>query len=81
MSERKVIEVSTQEAKRQSEIINILAQRIKGKGLKFCLSTFGCQMNARDSEKIKGMLEEIGYTETNNEDEADFILYNKEGPA
>ncbi len=76
MSKRQVVEVSTQEAKRQNEIINILSQRIKGKGLKFCLSTFGCQMNARDSEKIKGMLEEIGYTQTDNEDEADFILYN-----
>ncbi|MBE6024389.1 MAG: tRNA (N6-isopentenyl adenosine(37)-C2)-methylthiotransferase MiaB [Cellulosilyticum sp.] len=76
MSERKVVEVSTQEAKRQNEIINILAQRIKGKNLKFCLSTFGCQMNARDSEKIKGMLEQIGYIQTENEDEADFILYN-----
>ena len=76
MSTRQVVEVSTQEAKRQNEIINILAQRIKGKGLRFCISTFGCQMNARDSEKIKGMLEEIGYLETENEDEADFILYN-----
>lgn len=76
MSKRQVVEISTQEAKRQSEIINILSHRIKGKNLKFCLSTFGCQMNARDSEKIKGMLEEIGYIETDNEDEADFILYN-----
>ncbi len=42
MSQRKVVEVSTQEAKRQNEIIHILSHRIKGKGLKFCLSTFGC---------------------------------------
>ena len=76
MSKRQVVEISTQEAKRQAEIINILSHRIKGKGLKFCISTFGCQMNARDSEKIKGMLEEIGYIETENEDEADFVLYN-----
>lgn len=64
------------EAQRQNEIIQVLAQRIKGNGLKFCLSTFGCQMNARDSEKIKGMLNKIGYSQTENEDEADFILYN-----
>lgn len=76
MSERKEVVVSTQEAKRQNEIIQILAERIRGKNLKFCLSTFGCQMNARDSEKIKGMLEKIGYTQTENEDEADFIIYN-----
>ena len=76
MSERKEVKVSTAEAKRQNEIINILAQRIKGKGLKYCLATFGCQMNARDSEKIEGMLQQIGYTKTENEKEADFILYN-----
>lgn len=76
MSKRQTVEISTEEAKRQSDIIHILSHRIKGKNLKFCLSTFGCQMNARDSEKIKGMLEEIGYTETEKEDEADFILYN-----
>lgn len=76
MSKRQVVEVSTKEAKRQNDIIHRLAQHIRGKGLRFCISTFGCQMNARDSEKIKGMLEEIGYLETENEDEADFILYN-----
>ena len=38
MSKRNIVEVSTQEAKRQTEIINILSQRIKGKNLKFCLS-------------------------------------------
>ena len=76
MSERKEIQISTAEARRQNEIINILAQRIKDKGLKYCLSTFGCQMNARDSEKIEGMLQQIGYTKTENEMEADFILYN-----
>ena len=76
MSERKVVNVSTKEAKRQNEIIHILAQHIKGKGLQYCISTFGCQMNARDSEKIEGMLEQIGYTKTENEEEADFIIYN-----
>lgn len=73
---RQTIEVSTEEARRQTQIIEILSQRIKGKGLTFCLSTFGCQMNARDSEKIKGMLEQIGYIETEDEKNADFVLYN-----
>ncbi|MDD6213201.1 MAG: tRNA (N6-isopentenyl adenosine(37)-C2)-methylthiotransferase MiaB [Clostridiales bacterium] len=35
----------------------------------------GCQMNARDSEKLLGILNEIGYHETDSE-EADFVLYN-----
>ncbi|MBR1744319.1 MAG: MiaB/RimO family radical SAM methylthiotransferase, partial [Lachnospiraceae bacterium] len=39
------------------------------------VTTFGCQMNARDSEKIVGILELIGYEMTESED-ADFVLYN-----
>lgn len=38
-------------------------------------NTFGCQMNARDSEKLTGILEQIGYVESETE-EPDFILYN-----
>lgn len=37
--------------------------------------TFGCQMNARDSEKLTGILEAIGYRPVESE-EADFVLYN-----
>lgn len=37
--------------------------------------TFGCQMNARDSEKLAGILEGIGYQLTDGED-ADFVIYN-----
>ena len=40
-----------------------------------CTQTFGCQMNARDSEKLLGILEEIGYTPTDSE-EADIVVYN-----
>ena len=36
------------------------AQEI-GRNLTFCVTTFGCQMNARDSEKLVGVLELIGY--------------------
>lgn len=41
----------------------------------FHIATFGCQMNARDSEKLQGILEAIGFVETDTE-EADFVLYN-----
>ena len=37
--------------------------------------SFGCQMNARDAEKLIGILKEIGYEETDSED-ADLVLYN-----
>ncbi len=46
-----------------------------GRPLTFCVTTFGCQMNARDSEKLRGILKEIGYVEA-EEDEADFIIFN-----
>ncbi len=38
--------------------------------------TFGCQMNARDSEKLTGILEQIGYIEESDEEKADFVIYN-----
>lgn len=46
-----------------------------GRKLTACINTFGCQMNARDSEKLTGILETIGYEITENED-ADFVIYN-----
>ncbi len=46
-----------------------------GRPLTFCVTTFGCQMNARDSEKLVGILEEIGYIEIQDE-KADFVIYN-----
>ena len=41
-----------------------------------CVTTFGCQMNARDSEKLSGILQRIGYELTEKEEEADFVIYN-----
>jgi tRNA-2-methylthio-N6-dimethylallyladenosine synthase len=42
----------------------------------FYLETFGCQMNAHDSEKVVGTLQREGYTQVAEEIEADLILYN-----
>ena len=41
----------------------------------FYVETFGCQMNERDSEKLRGILEEIGFAKSDDED-ADIVLYN-----
>lgn len=49
--------------------------RMLGRPLTFCVTTFGCQMNARDSEKLTGILEQIGYVEA-EEEQADFVIYN-----
>ncbi|MDO4261362.1 MAG: tRNA (N6-isopentenyl adenosine(37)-C2)-methylthiotransferase MiaB [Eubacteriales bacterium] len=46
-----------------------------GRPLTANITTFGCQMNARDSEKLSGILREAGYEETGRED-ADFVIYN-----
>jgi tRNA-2-methylthio-N6-dimethylallyladenosine synthase len=40
------------------------------------LTTFGCQMNEHDSERMKGMLESLGYAEAAGADDADVILFN-----
>ncbi|MBA3302055.1 MAG: tRNA (N6-isopentenyl adenosine(37)-C2)-methylthiotransferase MiaB [Thermoleophilaceae bacterium] len=42
----------------------------------FHLTTFGCQMNEHDSERMKGMLESLGYMEAAERDGADLILFN-----
>ncbi|MCI5858129.1 MAG: tRNA (N6-isopentenyl adenosine(37)-C2)-methylthiotransferase MiaB [Agathobacter sp.] len=46
-----------------------------GRPLTYCVHTFGCQMNARDSEKLVGVLEQVGYVEGKDE-HADFVIYN-----
>lgn len=55
----------------------IISNREKelGRKLKACVATFGCQMNFKDSEKLIGILNEIGYEETEDE-HADLVLYN-----
>jgi tRNA-2-methylthio-N6-dimethylallyladenosine synthase len=43
---------------------------------RYHLTTFGCQMNEHDSERIKGMLDSLGYAEAPDHDNADLILFN-----
>lgn len=69
------------EPERQYCFIGELKKRVAqksaelGRPLTGCITTFGCQMNARDSEKLRGILEEIGYEVSDRED-ADLVLYN-----
>jgi tRNA-2-methylthio-N6-dimethylallyladenosine synthase len=44
--------------------------------MRYHVTTFGCQMNEHDSERMKGMLESIGYGEASERAEADLILFN-----
>ena len=43
---------------------------------RYHLTTFGCQMNEHDSERMKGMLESLGYSESGVREDADLILFN-----
>ena len=43
---------------------------------RYFVTTFGCQMNAHDSERIKGMLESLGLGEAVSQDEADVVVFN-----
>src|SRR3712207_3764491 len=44
--------------------------------MKYHVTTFGCQMNVHDSERMRGMLESLGYDEAASRAEADLILFN-----
>ena len=60
-----------------TKLRNYVQARSKESGhpLTSCIQTFGCQMNARDSEKLTGILRQIGYQIVENE-HADFVIYN-----
>ena len=74
-------QIPSTEPERQYYFIDIARDYVrqlseqKGSPLTFFTQTFGCQMNARDSEKLVGILEKIGYVEEDSE-EADFVIYN-----
>lgn len=48
----------------------------KGRYPTACIKNFGCQMNARDSEKITGILEQSGFVTNGDSEKSDFVLYN-----
>ncbi len=60
----------------QIDYINTVKDKIKNKNQKYYILTFGCQLNENDSEKIAGMLEEMGYTKTDNISDSDLIIFN-----
>ncbi|MBQ8527656.1 MAG: tRNA (N6-isopentenyl adenosine(37)-C2)-methylthiotransferase MiaB [Lachnospiraceae bacterium] len=57
------------------KLVEEMTQRL-GRKPTFCVTTFGCQMNARDSEKLSGILEEIGYIDNGGDEKSDFVIYN-----
>ncbi len=69
------VAVQKEYMKKAAGYVEKLAEEIGHQPL-CCVTTFGCQMNARDSEKLSGILKEIGYAITESEEEADFVIYN-----
>lgn len=53
-----------------------LQKYVTDRGLKYHIETYGCQMNAHESEKIAGVLEACGYTMAETKSNADLILFN-----
>ena len=74
-------EAPVEEPQRQYWFMKKARQLVKeqseklGRPLTANITTFGCQMNARDSEKLVGILERMGYVEVPDEN-ADFVIYN-----
>src|SRR5581483_294784 len=64
--------LATEPAQRRHRLASIPLPAVK----RFQVTTFGCQMNEHDSERMKGMLESLGYAEAPARDQADLILFN-----
>jgi tRNA-2-methylthio-N6-dimethylallyladenosine synthase len=60
----------------QRQCMQSIKEQLDGKEMKYRIVTFGCQMNVHDSEKLAGMLIEMGFIEATSLDDADLILFN-----
>lgn len=71
-----------EETIKQYQFMELAGEKVRklseqlGRPLTFHVTTFGCQMNAKDSEKLAGILEKIGYMESEQEEGSDLIIFN-----
>ncbi|MGO5029793.1 tRNA (N6-isopentenyl adenosine(37)-C2)-methylthiotransferase MiaB [Candidatus Agathobaculum pullicola] len=70
------VTVSEEQLQNQFTYIDAVSALTRGKQLRAYTHTFGCQQNEADTERIRGMLHEMGYHMTDRPEDADFILYN-----
>ena len=70
------VPVSEEQLQNQFTYIDAVSALIRDKQPRAYTHTFGCQQNEADTERIRGMLHEMGYTMTDRPEDADFILYN-----
>ena len=82
MSERKQVHVPVEKIQEQDRFIEAMREytnrfyAIHSRKPRVVITTFGCQMNEHDSEKLSSMLDEMGYEKTVLTEEADLVIYN-----
>ena len=77
-TETKEIQNETERQRSFIELARVLTQQKMqtiGRPVTYCLTTFGCQMNEKQSEAVAGIMDEIGYVRQDSE-EADVVIYN-----
>ncbi len=72
---RAAFHITAEEQDRQQEFIREI-KNMPQRPQTYFVVTYGCQMNAHDSEKIAGMLEEMGIEPATKREEADFVIFN-----
>ena len=75
MAERKPVHITPEqltEQRRYAAMVSAMGNRPRS----YHVVTYGCQMNAHDSEKLAGMLRDMGMTEAADRTEADFVIFN-----
>ena len=75
MKRLEAIELPAEEIAHQKALMREFAA-IEHRPHTYCVVTYGCQMNAHDSEKLSGMLQEMGMTEAESRETADFVIFN-----
>lgn len=72
---RAAVHINAEEQARQQEFIREIKSMLQRPRTYFVV-TYGCQMNAHDSEKIAGMMEEMGIEPAEQREDADFVIFN-----
>lgn len=75
MKRTHAIELPAEEIAHQKALMHEFAA-IEDRPHTYCVVTYGCQMNAHDSEKLEGMLREMGMTAAESREQADFVIFN-----
>ncbi|MBQ8557112.1 MAG: tRNA (N6-isopentenyl adenosine(37)-C2)-methylthiotransferase MiaB [Clostridia bacterium] len=75
MAERKPVHITPEELAEQRRYAAMVSA-MQDRPASYHVVTYGCQMNAHDSEKLAGMLRDMGMTEADNREDADFVIFN-----